>query len=133
MTKSGAAASPLPTSQHFEQLAFLYDKTSNLPTVSNITQATTLSANSAMLNFLSNSQTDITDASQVNQHSQFSPAVVNFSIKSPFRVSNESLRHDHLHCQQHQMTVSVRENLSLKLITVVQMPLYNSCITLKVS
>ena len=37
MSKSGAAASALPTCKYFEQMWFLHDKTANRPTDSNIT------------------------------------------------------------------------------------------------
>ena len=83
--------SSLPTCQHFEKMAFLYEKTANMPIINNIAPSSTiLSENSTQFqsNSIPNVQTDISQVEQQNQ--SYSPAVANFDLQSPNRVSNES-------------------------------------------
>ena len=97
LTKSGAAASLLPTCQHFEQVAFLHQKTANLPTISNITPSATTpsnimpSANNALVNAAVPSFQNNISSQQFQYSQEQGSTFSNFGLKSPNIVANESV------------------------------------------
>ena len=103
MMKSGAAASILPECKHFKQMAFLHEKSSNLPTESNVVITPSVASSEYLPTKRKPKESSLgaPKTKQLKQQDNFESSILNElgMVNNAIKATDEDDDEDKLYCR----------------------------------